>query len=212
MADLEEQVKKGVGILKRGGVVAFPTDTVYGLGADAFNPEAVERIYLVKKRPRHLPLPLLIGDMKQLAVVAEPLTEVALFLAQRFWPGGLTLVLPKAGGLPACLGGAGVAVRLPAHPVCQALIRGVGSPITGTSANISGKPSALTAGEVREQLGNGVDLVIDGGRCPGGVESTVVDLSGEKPAILRRGIISEEEIDRVVEESGLFLPPLAGGS
>jgi len=212
MADLEEQVKKGVGILRRGGVVAFPTDTVYGLGADVFNPGAVERIYLVKKRPRHLPLPLLIGDMKQLAVVAEPLSEVALFLAQRFWPGGLTLVLPKASGLPAYLGGAGVAVRLPAHPVCRALIRGLGSPITGTSANVSGKPSALTAGEVREQLGNGVDLIIDGGRCPGGVESTVVDLSGEKPAILRRGIISEEEIDRVVEESGLFLPPLAGGS
>ena len=200
MADLEEQVKKGVRILRRGGVVAFPTDTVYGLGADAFNAAAVERIYQIKKRPRHLPLPVLIGDMKQLALLAEPLTELALFLAQRFWPGGLTLVLPQVSGLPAYLGGAGVAVRLPAHPVCRALIRGVGSPITGTSANLSGKPSALTAGEVREQLGNGVDLVIDGGRCPGGVESTVVDLTGEKPAVLRQGIIPQEEIDRAVAE------------
>ena len=189
-----------MGILQRGGVVAFPTDTVYGLGADAFNPGAVERIYEIKKRPRHLPLPLLVGDMEQLALVAETVSELALFLAQRFWPGGLTLVLPKASGLPAYLGGAGVAVRLPAHPACRALIKGLGSPITGTSANTSGKPSALTAGEVREQLGNGVDLVIDGGRCPGGVESTVVDLTGEKPAVLRQGIIPQEEIDRAVAE------------
>ena len=193
-------------------MVAFPTDTVYGLGADAFNAAAVERIYQIKKRPRHLPLPLLVGDMEQLALVAETVSELALFLAQRFWPGGLTLVLPKASGLPAYLGGAGVAVRLPAHPLCQALIRGVGSPVTGTSANTSGKPSALTADEVREQLGNGVDLVIDGGRCPGGVESTVVDLTGEKPVLLRRGIIPEKEIDRAVGESGLCLPPLVGGS
>ena len=201
-----------MGILQRGGVVAFPTDTVYGLGAAAFNSGAVERVYEVKKRPRHLPLPVLIGDMEQLALLAEPLSELALFLAQRFWPGGLTLVLPQVSGLPAYLGGAGVAVRLPAHPVCLALIKGLSSPVTGTSANISGHPSALTADEVREQLGGEVDLIIDGGRCPGGVESTVVDLTGEKPAILRRGIISRKEINRAVEESGLFLPPLVGGS
>lgn len=200
MADLQKQIDKGIQILKQGGVIAFPTDTVYGLGADAFNSNAVKRIYDIKKRPKHLPLPLLIGDIKQLDILAEPLPEIALFLARRFWPGRLTLVVPKADGLPAYLGNTSIAVRIPAHPVCLALIQGINNPLIGTSANISGKPSALTAGEVRQQLGNEVDLIIDGGRCPGGGESTVVDVTGGEVVILRQGIIPEDEIKRAAEE------------
>jgi len=197
----KEQIDKGIQILKRGGVIAFPTDTVYGLGADAFSPKAVERIYEIKKRPRHLPLPLLIGDVEQLAVLAvKPLPEIALFLARRFWPGGLTLVVPKAVHLPGYLGDTNIAVRVPAHPICLALILAINNPLIGTSANISGKPSVVTAGEVRQQLGNEVDLIIDGGRCPGGSESTVVDVTGGGAVILRHGIIPEEEITQVAQE------------
>lgn len=195
------QLNKGIQILKRGGVIAFPTDTVYGLGADAFNPRAVERIYEIKKRPRHLPLPLLIGNVEQLAVLAvKPLPEIALFLARRFWPGGLTLVVPKAAHLPGYLGNINIAVRVPAHPICLALIQAINNPLIGTSANISGTPSMVTAGEVKQQLGNEVDLIIDGGRCPGGSESTVVDVTGTGAVILRHGIIPEEEINRVTRE------------
>jgi len=200
MADLQKQIDKGIQILKQGGVIAFPTDTVYGLGADAFNSNAVKRIYDIKKRPKHLPLPLLIGDIKQLDILAKPLSEIALFLARRFWPGGLTLVVPKAARLPGYLGNTSIAVRVPAHPVCLALIQAINNPLIGTSANISGNPSALTAGEVRQQLGNEVDLIIDGGRCPGGGESTVVDVTGGEVVILRQGIIPEDEINRAAEE------------
>ena len=200
MADLQKQIDKGIQILKQGGVIAFPTDTVYGLGADAFNSNAVKRIYDIKKRPKHLPLPLLIGDIKQLDILAKPLSEIALFLAKRFWPGGLTLVVPKAARLPGYLGNTSIAVRVPAHPVCLALIQAINNPLIGTSANISGNPSALTAGEVRQQLGNEVDLIIDGGRCPDGGESTVVDVTGGEVVILRQGIIPEDEINRAAEE------------
>ncbi len=201
MGALNEQIDKGIQILKRGGVIAFPTDTVYGLGADAFRSKAVERIYEMKKRPTHLPLPLLIGDVEQLAVLAaKPLPEIALFLARRFWPGGLTLVVPKAAHLPDYLGSTNVAVRVPAHPICLALIQAINNPLIGTSANISGKPSALTAGEVKQQLGNEVDLIIDGGRCPGGSESTVVDVTGGGAVILRHGIIPGDEINRAAQE------------
>jgi len=203
MADLQEQIDKGIQILKRGGVIAFPTDTVYGLGADAFRSEAAERIYQMKKRPTHLPLPLLIGDVEQLAVLAaKPLPEIALFLAKRFWPGGLTLVVPKAANLPGYLGNTNIAVRVPDHPICLALIQAINNPLIGTSANISGKPSMVTAGEVRQQLGNEVDFIIDGGRCPGGGESTVVDVTGGGAVILRHGIIPGDEINRAFKELG----------
>lgn len=205
MNTLQEQTENGVKILKGGGIVAFPTDTVYALGADAFNPKAVERIYEAKKRPAHLSLPLLIADMSQLGVVAQSVPEIAWFLARNFWPGGLTLVLPKAASVPGYLArGLTVAVRVPDHPICLTLIRSLGNAVIGTSANISGKPSALTAEEVRQQLGSNVDLIIDGGKCPGGIESTIVDVTGEAPVILRQGIISRGEIERVCKEYKLL--------
>jgi len=201
MDTLQEQVEKGIKILKEGGVITFPTDTVYGLGADAFNPKAVERIYEIKNRPKDLPFPLLIADVSQITTVAKPLSEIAWLLARRFWTGGLTLVVPKAASLPVYLTRRPtIAVRMPDHPICLALIRRLGRPIIGTSANISGKPSTLTADEVRQQLGDKVDLIIDGGKCSGGVESTVLDATGEVPVILRQGIIAKQEIDKVYKE------------
>lgn len=200
MAISEDQLEEGIRILKNGGVITFPTDTVYGLGADAFNSEAVKRIYEIKKRPKHLPLPLLIGDLSQLNTVAKPVHGIALFLAQRFWPGGLTLVLPKADLLPSYLSqGSTVAVRLPSHPTCLSLIGGLGRPIIGTSANLSGNPPTLSADEVRQQLGDKVDLII-AGKCPAGVESTIVDATSETPLILRQGIISPHEIEEAIKE------------
>jgi len=201
MGGLQREIEKGVKILQRGGVIAFPTDTVYGLGADAFNATAVERIYEIKNRPKHRQLPLLIVDVERLTTLANPIPEIAWFLARRFWPGGLTLVLPKTDSLPAYLApGPTIAARVPDHPVCLAIIQRLGNPLIGTSANISGEPAALTAEEVGQQLGGKIDFIINGGKCPGGKESTVVDITREAPIILRQGLIPSHEIDKAYKE------------
>ena len=201
MSASQRQIEKGVEILRKGGVIAFPTDTVYGLGADAFNRTAVEKVYEIKNRPRHQQLPLLIADLEQLTALAEPIPEIARFLAGRFWPGGLTLVLPRRDSVPPYPAlGSTIAVRIPDHPVCQALTWSLGNPLIGTSANVSGRPAALTAGEVEQQLGGRVDLIINGGQCPGGKESTIVDVGREPPAILRQGIVPAREIDKAYKE------------
>jgi L-threonylcarbamoyladenylate synthase len=198
-ADVRHQAERGISILRRGGLVAFPTDTVYGLGACASLAPAVERVYTVKQRPRSMELPLLLAHTAQLNEVACSVPEIAWRLAKNFLPGALTLVLYKSDFVPEVVtcGATTVAVRVPAHPVPVALIEGVGVPIVGTSANLSGQPSLLTADEVSARLGDRVDLVIDGGRCPGGRESTVVDVTGETPVVLREGAISVAELQRV---------------
>ncbi len=201
MSVSQREIQRGVEILQKGGLIAFPTDTVYGLGADAYNTSAIERIYEIKGRPRHQQFPLLIADMRQLASVSGPIPGIAWFLASRFWPGGLTLILPRADLLPACLAvGPTIAVRIPNHPVCLALIQGLGNPLIGTSANVSGQPAASTAREVGQQLKAKVDLIINGGKCPGGKESTIVDVTREPPAILRHGIMPAQEIDKAYKE------------
>ena len=201
MGVLQREIEKGIEILQKGGVIAFPTDTVYGLGADAFNTRAVERVYEIKNRPRYQALPLLVADVDQLATLAEPIPEIAWLLARRFWPGALTLVLSKKDSLPARLAsGSTIAVRVPNHPVCLALIKGLGNPVTGTSANVSGQSAALTAEEVEQQLGGRIDLVIHGGKCPGGKESTIVDVTHEPPIMLRQGIIAWHDIDKAYRE------------
>jgi len=198
---IQQQVEQGISILKQGGIVAFPTDTVYGLGACIGIGHAVERVYRVKERPRSMVLPLLLADASQIGEVAEPVPQIAWLLADKFLPGALTMVLHKSESVPDIITGRGktVAIRIPAHPVPVALTRGLGAPIVGTSANLSGKPSALTADEVYAQLGDKVDLIIDGGRCPGGKESTIIDLTGETPVVLREGAISREELEQVYQ-------------
>jgi L-threonylcarbamoyladenylate synthase len=196
------QVGRAIEILKAGGIVAFPTDTVYGLGGDAFNSKVAERIYRVKQRPRSMPLPVLVADSTQVDAVVDCTPGIARFLMKCFWPGGLTLVLPKVASLPEIIsaGSDKVAIRIPNHVVPLAIIHGLGAPIIGTSANISDKPSPVTAQEVEQQLGSEIDLIINTGRCPGGLESTVVDVTGETPVILRQGIIPEDEIKRACQE------------
>jgi L-threonylcarbamoyladenylate synthase len=197
--DIQQQVERGILILKQGGIVAYPTDTVYGLGACISIPEAVERIYQVKERPRDIALPLLLADTTQITEFSEIVPPDAWLLIHRFMPGALTVVLNKSETIPDVVTGGGttIAVRIPAHPVPVALIRGVGTPIVGTSANLSGRPSPLTAGEVHLQFGDNIDLVIDGGRCPGSRESTIVDMTGKIPVVLREGAISREELMQV---------------
>ncbi len=198
---VQEQIEHGISILKRGGLVAFPTDTVYGLGACFSNLSAVERIYRLKKRPRNVALPLLLADTVQMSQIAAAVPPVAWLLAGRFWPGALTIVLPRAKLVPDIITGGGetVAVRMPAHAVPIALIKGLGAPMAATSANVSGQPSALTAGEALSQLGDRIDLIIDGGRCFPGEESTIVDVTGVVPRLLREGALSREELGQVCE-------------
>lgn len=196
---LERQVALAVDLLRQGGVVAYPTDTLYGLGADAFNEAAVERVFVIKGRPHGMPLPLLLADADALAQVASETPPLARVLAERFWPGALTLVIPRSPKVPELVSGRGwkVGVRVPDHPVPRELARRLGAPITGTSANKSGGPDPRTAEDVRRQLGETVDLVIEGGDPPAGQPSTVLDLTGPSPRIVRAGAITKHELEAV---------------
>ena len=192
------QVEEAIRILMKGGVVAYPTDTVYGLGAGMTHPEAVERIFAVKSRPRHMALPLLVSTVAQIEMLAGRVSPEARCLIQSFMPGALTLVLPASGLVPEYLRTkeGTIALRIPDHPIPLAIIEGIGTPIVGTSANLSGKPSPVTAEEVRSQLGDTVDFIIDAGGC-GGKESTIVDVTGQTPVVVRSGAISPEQIKAV---------------
>ncbi len=197
-AGTKQQVEEGIDIVRRGGIIAFPTDTVYGLGASIYNETAVRQIFTVKRRPLEMALPVLVASIEQLKDVTVTLPKVALYLAEYFWPGGLTMVLPKSEKVPDIVTAHenSIAVRVPDHPVPVAIIKGLGMPIIGTSANVHGKPSPVSAAEVRKQLGKKVDLIIDGGRSPGTRESTIIDLTGEKPVIIREGTITISELNR----------------
>jgi L-threonylcarbamoyladenylate synthase len=183
-------------LLRRGELVAFPTDTVYGVGAIAWDAVAVGKLYVAKLRSLDKAIPILLADPADVMLVAADLSPSALRIAERFWPGPLTLVVPKAARVPAevTAGGETVAVRVPDHSLARALIRAAGAPLATTSANLSGQPSPATADEVAAQLGKRVALILDGGRCPGGVPSTVLDVTGRAPRILRPGPISLEQI------------------
>jgi len=195
---MREQLSTAVSILREGGVVAYPTDTVYGLGAAISHEEAVKRVYRIKGRPLTRPLSLLVADLDSLTRVARELTVVARRLAEKMLPGGLTLVVRRSSEIPPWVtsGGDTVAVRIPDHPVTLELIRRLGQPLIGTSANLSGRPSIRDVEGVRIQLGNLVDFILDGGVCPGGIESTVVDVTGERAIIIRAGAVAGEEIEK----------------
>lgn len=199
--DIRNQIEKGIEILRQGGVIAFPTDTVYGLGAGAYKEPAIERIYKIKNRSSEMSLPLLIGDVSQVHEVAADIPAYGWRLIDRFWPGGLTLVVYRSRVIKDIITGGGdtVAIRMPDHPIPCALIKGSGMPIIGTSANVSGQPAVTTAADVRQQMDGAVDFIIDGGPAPQGVESTVVDITREVAVILRQGAISRSDIERVTE-------------
>jgi L-threonylcarbamoyladenylate synthase len=188
-------------VLNKGGLVAFPTDTVYGLGALALDGSAVESIYVAKDRPIEKAIPVLLEDAQDLEKVGRDVPDVAYRLADRFWPGPLTIVIPKAPTLPESVSATStVGVRVPDHGVARALLRAAG-PLAVTSANISGQPSPSTAEEVFAQLGGRIDLIIDGGSTPGGVPSTVIDCTGNDLKLLREGPISLEAIKSKLSSS-----------
>lgn len=196
--NLDSDVEEAARILGSGGVVVFPTDTLYGLGADAFSVPALERIFSIKGRPAELSLPLLVSCWDQLETVAVQIPQAARRLAQRFWPGPLTLVLPKAPELPIGVTGGKntVALRMPDHPVALEIIRLLGRPITGTSANRSGQPDLLDYHSVEAELGRDVDYIVQSGPPPRGAPSTIVDLTTGAPTMLRQGALPMEEILR----------------
>ncbi len=185
-------------VLREGGLVAFPTDTVYGLGADVLNSAAVARLYEVKGRSGEKAIPVLAASEGDLVNVAQPLPAIAAQLAERFWPGPLTLVVKRMPDLPAELSPyETVAVRVPDHDLALALLRAAG-PLAVTSANRSDGPSSLSAEEVLATLGGRFELLLDGGSTPGGTPSTVVDCTQTDPRILREGPISAESIIAVL--------------
>ena len=197
----EEELSRASRLLRDGGVVAIPTDTLYGLAADAFSATAIERVFAIKERPEGMALPVLLAGLDQLSAVVPGVPPDAVSLAEAFWPGPLTLVLPRADTLPPRLtaGGPTVAVRVPAHPVPRQLARRLGRPITGTSANISGAPDPRSSDELRHQVGGRVDCVVSLGPSPAGTASTIVDLTGEYPKLLREGAISFQDIAALLD-------------
>ena len=194
--DLEAAVQ----CLRDGGVVAVPTDTLYGLAADTFNAAAIERVFAIKERPEGMALPVLLADAGQLASVVSRVPEGVAALAEANWPGPLTLIMERSAALPPRLtaGGSTVAVRVPAHSVPRELARRLGRPVTGTSANISGAPDPRTVDELRHQVGARVDCLVEEGPAPAGTASTIVDLSGNEPRLVREGAIPFAEIEALL--------------
>lgn len=198
----DEELEEACQILQKGGLVAFPTETVYGLGGDAMHPEASAKIYAAKGRPSDNPLIVHIADMDALEDIAQSVPEAAVKLADHFWPGPLTMIFPKKEAVPKSTTGGleTVAVRMPSHPVARALIRESGVYIAAPSANTSGRPSPTKAEHVKEDLDGRIDMILDGGAVGIGLESTIVDLSTGVPTILRPGYITGEMLEDVLGE------------
>ncbi len=199
-AEAEGCLAEAVAVLKGGGLIAYPSDTVYGLGAAASDERAVARVFAVKVRLSEKALPLLLADVADMSPLCAEVPPTAELLAERFWPGPLTLVLRRSPAFQSAALGSGdnVALRVPDHGFLRQLIRTLGEPITGTSANRSGRPSCRTAREVQRHLGSAVDLIIDGGPSRVGQESTVIDITEDMPVIVRPGALSREEIERAI--------------
>ena len=210
-----DQTDKAAEIIKRGGLVAMPTETVYGLAADAFNGQAVADIFRAKGRPMDNPLIVHISSLSQMDRIVREFPEKAKALADRFWPGPLTIILPRSDSIPpeVSAGLDTVAVRYPSHPVAQQLIS-ASCPLAAPSANLSGSPSPTTAAHVMSDMDGRIDAVIDGGDCEVGVESTVITLACPIPRILRPGGITAEQIREVIgdiEIDPAVIKPLAEG-
>ena len=219
----EEQALQEAGrILEQGGLVAFPTETVYGLGGDALNPESSRKIYAAKGRPSDNPLIIHIASVEALSSIVKEVNEKVLKVAECFWPGPLTIILPKADKVPEETTGGlqTVAVRFPSHPVAQKLIEYAGGYVAAPSANVSGKPSPTLAKYVIEDMAGRIDMIIDGGEVGIGLESTIVDLTVDPPQILRPGYITQEmlnevlgqvDVDKTILDNSSGLAPKAPG-
>ena len=189
-------------MLRVGGIICFPTDTLFALGADAFDPDAVERIYRAKGRDHGQGLPVLLSDADQLSQVAIDIPDSAWKLANRYWPGALTMVVKRSPDLPEIVSGGAttVAVRVPDHPVARKLIRAFGRPVIGTSANRAGSSDARSMNDVMEELGPWLDYSVGEGTLPAGLPSTIVDLTASRPQVLREGAIPASEVMAAISD------------
>ena len=194
--DLESDVCiEAVECLKSGGIVAVPTDTVYGLGADPFNANAVQRLYMLKGRRDGKPIPLVLSSVDDVHRVAQNLPDYFFHLTNRFWPGGLTIIVEAKDLLPVLTAdGNTVGVRIPNNPLLLKILQTFGGPVAITSANLSGEPPATSAQDIGEELASRIDMIVDGGKTPGPIPSTVYDISVSPPLIRRHGVISEEAL------------------
>ena len=201
----DEELKEASAVIRSGGLVAFPTETVYGLGGDATNPEASRKIYAAKGRPSDNPLIVHIADFSQLRNIVAEVPQEAEKLAEAFWPGPLTMILRKNDVIPyETTGGLDtVAIRMPSHPVARAFLQDSGCMIAAPSANTSGRPSPTTAQHVWGDLHGKIEILLDGGPVGIGIESTIVDLSEERPMILRPGFITQEMLSAVLGDVGV---------
>jgi L-threonylcarbamoyladenylate synthase len=198
--DQPQALSLAADITRSGGVIAFPTDTVYGIGASAIDKDAIEKLYQVKGRSQDKAIPVLLADLEELTQITPNPGDMVQVIMRKFWPGALTLILPLLAGLPSNLSPTQtVGIRIPDFDLTRELLRHTG-PLAATSANLSGQESARTAEEVMENLMGEIDLILDGGISPGGVDSTVLDCTKAEPFILRTGPISWEEIIRVIAE------------
>lgn len=199
--DLRNGVDRARHIILSGGIVAFPTESFYGLAVNASDENAIGRLFKIKKRLYNMPVLVLIPSLEYLKGYVADVPEIALRLIGRFWPGGLTLLFKAGSGISPLLTAdtRKIGVRISSHPLAAALARAVDSPITGTSANISGKPGCVTAKEVYSSLGRDVDLILDGGETKGGKGSTILDVTVDPPEIIREGMISREQL----QEAGI---------
>ncbi len=193
-------IEKAIRILRSGGLVAMPTETVYGLAADAKNPRALQCIFDAKKRPTNHPLIVHIAGIDTINQWVKEISPAAIRLANAFWPGPMTLIFPRADGvLDLVTGGQStVGIRIPRHPIAQALLKGFGGGLAAPSANQYGRISPTSAADVRDELGDAVDCILDGGSCDVGLESTIIDVSSDTLSILRPGMITKEQIEAVV--------------
>ena len=195
----EDSISQAAEILKQGGIVAFPTDTVYGLGAICTDEEAVKKIFAAKGRDEGKPLSILVSSIEQAEKIALEIPEKARRLMKKYWPGALTIVLRKRPEISDIVSAEKdtIGIRMPDSRMTVALLEAAGMPLAAPSANTSGKRSSVSADDVICDLSGKVDMILDGGICPVGISSTVVDLTGEKPLILREGIITKSMIDEV---------------
>ena len=189
-------IQDAAALIRKGGVMAFPTRCLYGLGADAFNPDAVNRIFEIKQRPAKNPILILIDDPNRLKSLVTHISEAAKAISKRFWPGRVTLVFNASAKVPDTLtaGTGKIGIRLAGHPVAAALARAIQGPITGTSANVSGFPGCHQIEDLQPTVTKQLDLILDAGPLHGGRGSTVVDVTGNIPRVLREGVVSKKDI------------------
>jgi L-threonylcarbamoyladenylate synthase len=189
-------IQEAADIIRKSGVIAFPTRCLYGLGADAFNPEAVDRLFKIKQRPAEKPILILIDDPKRLERLVTHISDAAKLILEHFWPGRITLVFDASAEVPDYLtaGTGKIGIRLAGHPAAAALARAIQGPITGTSANLSGRPGCHQIEDLHPEITEQLDLILDAGSLKGGRGSTVVDVTGEIPRVLREGVVSRKEI------------------